>query len=401
MNIGEDKEIMLNRRQLLATAVALPSLAWATPLDGSTQTPIANVPADPTLWDYLSLSPASVYSLEQPIAALAGNVQLQVETIGLPFPIDPAAEAQRQEWRRAILDARLPSVISDFTLVDDAAELLGFEVSQIATGAEVGESDDALTFLRGPFDSDRVRAAQRANGYRELDVDGRIVMSLSEDADFNFDNPVQRVALVRLNNSTFLDDGTLVYTPTLALLEAALAPRSTVAESPFVAQAMATLDQPLIFSTLLGPSIFLPDPLAVMLANPSPEALEGALQERMEQEPAPLVLTAIAGATPGGPLPAPLTDATPVSDPSFPDSVSKFALVYATSDDAARAASLIETQLATGSSLASRQPWTEVFRSWTIEPNDAHSSLLLTLEWQERNQTYSLIVTRDLGFITG
>lgn len=392
---------MIRRRTLLATAVALPSLAWATPRDGRTQTPIADAPADPTLWDYLSLSPASVYSLEQPIAALAGNAELQMATIGLPFPIDPTDDAQRKEWARATLNVGTPSVLSTFALVDDAADLLGFDVSDIASSAEVGASEDVLTFVRGPFDPDRVFAAQRANGYRELEIDGRTVMTLGEDAEIDLDNPIQRVAVVRLNNSTFLNDGTLVYTPSLALLQSTLAPQATVAESPFVAQAMATLDQPLIVSAVLGPSMFLPDPLAVMLANPSPEALEEALEERMEQEPAPLVLTAIAGATPGGPLPAPLIDATTVADPAMPVSVTKFALVYATPDDAARAASFIDTQLAAGRSLLSGQPWTEVFRAWSIEPKDAHSSLLLTLEWRERAQTYSLIVTRDLSFITG
>ncbi|MCO5221506.1 MAG: hypothetical protein M9947_07955 [Thermomicrobiales bacterium] len=393
---------MITRRRLLAAALALPAFGMAAPTPLHAQTPASTPPADPTLWDYLTLGPAAAYSLEQPIAVLAGNVQLQMETLGLSFPIDPTDDAQRQAWSRATYYVAIPSGISSFIALDNGPALLGFDVSQVASGAEIGESIDTLSFVRGSFDPAQVRAAQLANGYQELELDGRPVFSLSETAAVDLSNPIQQIALARLNNSTMLDDGTLVYAPTLTLLEAVLTSESTIAGMPFVAQAMATLDHPLILSTLLGPGAFLPDIAAQILANPSLDAIAATVESEMEQEQAPIVLSAIAGSTAGGPLVAPSGDATPGSDPAPPLSVSKFALVYATPEEAARAATSIESNLETGSSLRTGEPWTALFASWSVAPSDTHPSVLLTLEWRDRAaRTFDLVYSRDLGFITG
>ena len=97
-------------------------------------------------------------------------------------------------------------------------------------------------------------------------------------------------------------------------------------------------------------------------------------------------------------------DATPdpLTLPAQPKSVSKFALAYATPDDAETAARQIEERLASGSSVVKKAPWTELFSTWTAVPNAEQSSVLLTLEWRDRPaRTVDLVFSRDLGFITG
>ena len=60
---------------------------------------------------------------------------------------------------------------------------------------------------------------------------GRPVYSLFEDASQDLTNPVSAMALARMNNSTFLDDGTLVYASTLELIEQVLTPAIHAARS--------------------------------------------------------------------------------------------------------------------------------------------------------------------------
>ena len=157
---------------------------------------------------------------------------------------------------------------------------------------------------------------------------------------------------------------------------------------------------------LLGPGSFLPGIPAELFVTQSQDDIAEAILAMRAQEPAPIVLAAIAGATAGGPvaiedLPV---DATPepLTLAAQPKSVSKFALDYATPDEAATAARQIEERLTTGSSVVDQQPWTEFFSIWTATPNAEQSSVLLTFEWRDRPaRTIDLIFNRDLGFITG
>ncbi|MCA9858762.1 MAG: hypothetical protein KC438_03530, partial [Thermomicrobiales bacterium] len=116
----------------------------------------------------------------------------------------------------------------------------------------------------------------------------------------------------------------------------------------------------------------------------------------------PLVQAAIIGSTAGGPLETFAGGATPVPAPNGVISRSKFTLVYPTAEEAVLAAGQIQHRLATGSSTSYEQPWSELFATWTVQPNEANTSVLVTIEWQNvPSKGLTLLYRRDLGFITG
>jgi hypothetical protein len=391
---------MHSRRRFLSAALGLSAVALATPSFARAQTPPSGASVDPTLFDYLSISPSSVANLTQAMPLLAGNQQLQAETLDIALPFDMNDDDQMHEWIVGMFNVALPSFILQNTMREDFVSVTGFDITQVTSGAEIGEPPSMVTFLRGTFEPAAVQAVQLLNGYKQLDIDGRPVYSLFEDAEVDLTHPVSAMALARMNNSTFLDDGTLVYASTLELIEQVLTPGPTLAEQPGVMQALNTLETPLMSSAVLGPGNFLPGIPPELFQPSSQDEIAEAMEALRAQKPVPVVLAAIAGDTPGGPVEFKTRDA--VSLASQPDSLTTFALVYATPEDAQTAATQIEERLATGSSMASSEPWSELFSDWSAVPNPEQSSVLLTIKWNGRaGRAINLVFNRDLGFITG
>ena len=130
------------------------------------------------------------------------------------------------------------------------------------------------------------------------------------------------------------------------------------------------------------------------------EAMEALREQAASQGQAPIVISAITGDSPGGPIEFKTRDA--VSIASQPDSITKFALAYATPEDAQTAAIQIEERLATGASVATEEPWSELFSEWSVAPNLEQRSVLLSIKWNGRaGRAIDLVFRRDLGFITG
>ncbi len=397
---------MLSRRRFLSAALALPALALVPPALTRAQSSTPATPVDPDLWHYLSLSPLSVANPTQAMPVIAGNQRLQADTLDFALPFDMNDDEQMHEWIQGTFNVTLPSSIMRNVFRPEWDELTGFDITQITTGAEIGEPPSMVTFLRGSFDPTFVQAAQLLGGYKPLEIDGRVVMSLNETDDVDLTNALQAMVLARMNNSTILDDGTLVYASTLELIEQVLAPEATLSTLPEIARAMATLDAPLISSALLGPGNFMPGIPVEIFEPQSQDQIAAAILAMRDQDPAPIVLAAIAGSTAGGPitLDEVAIDATPdlLDLVSQPTSESKFALAYATPDEAQIAAGQIMERLATGSSVVNQQPWSELFTTWSAVPNPEQSSVLLTIRWSDRPaNTLALIYNRDLGFITG
>lgn len=397
---------MLSRRRFLSAALALPSLALVPPTLARAQSSSPAAPIDPDLWHYLTLSPLSVANPMQAMPVIAGNQRLQADTLDFALPFDMNDDEQRHEWIQGTFNVTLPASILQNVFRPEWSSLTGFDITQVETGAEIGEPPDMVTFLRGSFDPTFIQAAQLVGGYQPLEIGGHVVMSLHETAEIDLTNTLQAMVLARMNNSTVLDDGTLVYASTLELIEQVLAPETTLSTLPEVERAMATLDAPLISSTLLGPGSFLPGIPAEIFQPQSQDEIAAAILAMREQDAPPIVLGAIAGSTAGGPitLERVADDATP--DPfgllSQPKSETKFALVYATPDEAQIAAGQIVRRLATGSSMVNDRPWSELFTTWSAVPNPQQSSVLVTIEWSDRPaNTMALIFNRDLGFITG
>lgn len=391
---------MLSRRSLLVSALAAPSLVAMPGRVFAAQSPVAGASVDPELASYLALAPSSVVTLDQASPLIYGNAKLQADTLGFALPFDMADEAARSAWVNGTFTVATPSTFRQYGFMDDFSQLTGFEIGQVFSGVELGEPPDVITMIRGALDIEAIRAAQLAAGYQEIDIAGHAVYSLAEDYSLSPDNPIQRWALSRLNNSAVLDDGTVVYTPAQELMRAVLEPEATLDAQPLVQLAMSTLDAPLITGMLLGPGAFVPGVPLELLQPQSEDEIADFILEMREQTPAPVVLTGIVGSTAGGPLPSPGEEITPVA-PGEPTSVTKMALVYLTPDEATTAAGQIEDRLANGDSVVQQRPWTDVFTSWSAVPGPDPGTLLVTLEWVGVPRSLELIFNRDIGFITG
>src|SRR5215207_7959782 len=243
---------MLSRRQFLSGTLGLSGVALTGPSFANAQTPPSGTSVDPTLFHYLSLSPSSIANLTQAMPLMAGNQQIQAETLDIALPFDFTNDDQTHEWIVGMFNVTLPSFMMTNVFRDDFLLNTGFDITQIESGAEAGEPPNMVTFLRGTFDPVAVQAVQLLNGYKQLEIAGRPVYSLFEDNEIDLTNPISAMAMARMNNSTILDDGTLVYASTLELIEQVLTPGSTLAEQPGVMQALNTLDTPLISSAMLG-----------------------------------------------------------------------------------------------------------------------------------------------------
>ncbi len=391
---------MSSRRQFLSAALGLSAVVAGAPSLVRAQTPANGASVDPVLFDYLSLSPSSIANITQAIPFVAGNQALQAETLDIDLPFDLTNDDQLHEWIVGMFDVALPSFILTNSMREDFVPVTGFDITQVTSGAEVGEPPNMVTFLRGTFDPMVIQAVQMINGYKRLEIYGRPVYSLFEDAQVDLTNPVSVLALARLNNSTFLDDGTLVYASTLELIEQVLTPQTTLLDQPGIQQALNTLDTPLITSVVLGPGNFLPGIPPEILLTDSQDDIATAMEALRTQEPSPIVLAAIAGDSPGGPIEFKTRDTSSIA--SQPQSLSKFALSYATPQDAQTAAAQIEDRLATGNSAMTQQPWSSIFSDWSAVPNLEQNSVLLTLTWDgQPGRSVKLIFARDLGFITG
>ena len=391
---------MLSRRQFLSATLGLSAVALTGPSFARAQTPPSGASIDPALFEYLSLTPTSVANLTQAMPLLAGNQHIQAETLDIALPFDMNNADQMHEWIVGMFNVTLPSFMMTNVFRDDFLLNTGFDITQIETGAEAGEPPNMATFLRGTFDPVAVQAVQLLNGYKQLEVAGRSVYSLFEDNEIDLTNPISAMALARMNNSTILDDGTLVYASTLGLIEQVLTPGPTLIEQPGVMQALNTLDTPLISSAVLGPGNFLPGIPAELFQPSSQDEIAQAMEALRAQQPAPIVLAAIAGDSPGGPIEFDTRDGASLA--SQPDSLTKIALVYATPEDAQAAATQIEERLATGFSVRNEAPWSELFADWSAVPKPEQSSVLLSIKWEGRaGRAVNLVLNRDLGFITG
>ena len=390
---------MLSRRALLGSALGVSILSAGKIESLGAQTPERERSIDPVLSDYLSLSPLSVASLDLALPLTYGNAQLQMETLGFALPFDQADEEAVKNWVSGSYSVMLPSPIRNNALRDEFEELTGFQIGQVFSGAEVGVPPDMATLLRGELQSELIQAVQRTNGYREIDLDGHLVMSLAEDASVDLQNPVQRMALARLNNSTFLDDGTLVYTATLDLMRAMLNPQATLDQQPFVQDALMALDEPLIGGVVAGPGALVPGIPGELLQPGTQAEIADFIEAMHAREQAPVVLTAIAGVTAGLPLLG--SEDVAVLPPGTPKSVGKFALVYASAAEAALAAEQIDERLATGTSQVIEEPWSALLADWSAVATPDRNTVLVTMTWNERPRVLDLIYARDIAFITG
>lgn len=398
---------MLSRRALLHSGFALTALAGSSASPGRLYAQSTPGSIDQELWSYLSIIPAQLTLLDQGFPFEYGNIELRAETLGIPWPVEFSEDLNPVLWTLAISET-LPSDIniSEYEMMDDSfAELTGFVGTQIASAAHIGGSLDGSLFLRGSFDIALIQAAQVAHGYEPIDVNGNTVFSLngigSIDPSGGTVDP-SSLFFSGWNYSTVLDDGTLVYAAFLEDIELMLAPSVTMATVPDVQRAVGALDRPLASAELYGAGYFV-NSLSQDLREPDTnEEIAEAILALRNQEPMPAVQAGIVGVTPGGPVQFKDDEMTESELAAQPTSYSQLALVYASGDEAEQAAPLIDKRLSTTASLAWQRPYTEIFSSWSVEPDAANGTVLVTLTpIAPPSFILTLAFARDLGFVTG
>lgn len=384
---------MATRRRFLAAMAGLATLASAGLRPAGAQSPVSIADTGSPLRDYLGLIPTSVANLEQGVPFLMGDAWLQAETLGISLPLNTDDEAQVHAWQLATTNVPIPEILRRTDLIySGMPRVTGYELSQVYSGVETGDPANMVTLVRGELDPDAIIPVLERNGYQRIEREGHIVYSVAAGPT-QVTVPAIESLPGRLFNATFLDDGTLVYAPKLDLIDAVLAPDATLLDLPAIAQAVDTLDEPLIAAALAGPGALLPDTLFDL--TPANDVSAWPVGS-------PVPLAAIVGSTAGGPIQSFATGATPIPAPNGALSRSKIALVYPTGEDVTTAASQIEDRLATERSLSYEQAWSDLFATWSVEPNQDQASVLVTIEWRDvPSKALTLLYRRDLGVITG
>jgi hypothetical protein len=405
----------LTRRALLAGAGASALAVRGTSAQEGTPERPQPVPPQPSpaagtgtnanFVEMLALAPDVMAQPEPPMQiAQFGDVAAQLAALGREQPtsgIDPAFEG----WIAATQAVPMPRPLAQYAMVPEFEEFLGFTFFQIDQGLQVGEPPELMTFLRGRFDEDAMRAAWMNAGYQTLDEGGVEVFSLAEGPEFDPDNPLQRMFLANVNNATILPDGTVAFAPTLELMRGILAvvagEAPSLADNDQVAALLSTVDLP-----LAGAMIFDGESLAagaVFDPRMTPEQIEQVQQDLDESGEMPPVQLALFGVTPGGPIPPPPDEPDATPEAMDVPAIYVIRLLMASAASAETAAETIPNRIATLNSLVRNQPYSEMFTVRRSEALDNPPAVVLDLDFVVGEMIpaawYQVISQRDLLFL--
>ncbi len=239
-------------------------------------------------------------------------------------------------------------------------EIFGFQPARIDQALQLGMPPEQLTLLRGRFLEQELTRTWTANGYEPIERATGTIWSYSEELEIDLATDVGRFGMGMMNNVTILADGTVVFAPTLALAEMALAVAAD--EEP----SLLTRDDIAAVGRSLPPGLVSAVGLSAEALSVEDDALTPAEREllaarRAEQEaavgPMPSVNLGLAGIT-AGVYPPPMNgEGSPLpiaEDAPAPTIVVR--LVTASAEEAAQAASVVEYRWEEWPSLSTGQP---------------------------------------------
>lgn len=388
---------MPTRRRFLAAAAGLAALRCTSPWAARAQSPVSVADTGSTLRDYLGLISTSIANLEQEVPVVFGDLQLQASTLGVPLPVGVDDDEHYYAWQLAEAYVPIPEILRRAnSIYFGLGRITGFELPQIYSGVEAGSPDNPVTLVRGDLDPNVIVPVLETNGYRRIERAGHTVFSIDRNSTSPAVPAIESLP-AQLLNATFLDNGALVYAPSLELIDAVLAPESTLIDLPAVTQAVDALDEPLIGAALVGPGGLLAAPQSDLTPAGDPAAVAANWPAG-----SPMPLAAIVGSTAGGPTETFEDGATPIPAPGGARSRSKIALAFRTYQEAVTAATQIGDRLATDHSFSNEQRWSDLFATWSAEPDQDQPTVLVTIEWRDQSsKALTLLTQRDLGFITG
>jgi hypothetical protein len=392
-----------NRWRVAAPLAAASALALRRlPAIAQEATPPAGL-AEPFA-SMLGLIPASA-------TGSAANVQLatfadlaaQLDALGIAAPAVLDDSPAVDEWLAAVSPLAIADPFANFARVL-GRDFIGYDLAHVDQTIQAGDPPDVITLLRGRFDHDAVAAAWTKNGYKLLKVDGVRVASLSEDESIDFNNPINKIVLARMNNAAFLSDGTLAYTARLDRLQAVIAAASVrapaLAARADVVSLISGIDRTLSSAMLLSGVA-----LSATAQNPpdlgSPQSLENAFASVVAASGTmPPIQTGLFGQTPGGPLRIPVkVEGTPVAVPS---GEIVFELLLAEPGSAEQAKEVVEQRLPAYRSTRTRAPLSDYFASWKVRAIEDRNVLEIDFTPNDDRPIdiwVQMIANRDLGFL--
>lgn len=376
----------------------------AVPASARAQEATPTAAASGSLAAMLRLVPDVVSGAAQPPVQIASYADLAAQTAATGVPLPTSKDDPNfAPWAFALSPLMVPDPLFTNAMVADWHTLLGIDLWQIDQALQVGEPPSTLTFLRGRFDATAIRAAWASQGYKMLQVDGIAVASLHEDASFDLSTDLGRLAFTHFNNAAILPDGTLAYAPTLDAMRAIIAvvhgSASSLADRVDVAALVRAITKPLASALLMAGTALQVDVAGALLAaTPDVGAMKTQVAEVARMPP---ILMALLGVTAGGPLAQPPGG---VATPRAGIPPARFEIAVLLPDHAAAetAAKVATERLATGASLATRQPLTHYFASWNARalPNSPVAVLELEFAMEVQPRIWAqMIYQRDLVFL--
>lgn len=381
----------LTRRQLLhATGTALALGGFAQPAGAQTPDSVS-AGENALLLEFASCIPQSLVaenaSAGQELLVFA-DYAYRLQSVG----IDLASIADPDEAFRAFARSTLPLPAADImvatTRTQDPFRIFGWTLGQVEQCSYVMSSEGTLTVLRGAFNRAAIEAAWIAQGYQSLDVDGIAVASISAERTLDLSSEIGQLTLGNAGNAAFLDDGYLLYAPSLAALTAMIHAHTGTVDSlaihPLVQSVVSSVPDRLSGAIILPPGAFIAAP-PVLLGDPDTELVL--------PEPGPIPLMGLVGFVSGSAVP----DADIPSGSTFVSSRH-----FLTTDEAELAARRTLLTLESQYSMVSERQWSDIFAGWSISLDQDETNVLTAIDLIANEGIWSQIIyQRDASFLYG
>lgn len=361
-------------------------------------------PQDPFV-SLLSLVPQTVEGLVNPtdFPVRYSNFSAQLSTVGIE-PLDTIDDERIRDWQDEVNRTLLPPYDA-YTHLPFWREDYGFDLLQADQTVEAGVAPYQLSLFRGRFDDQAVIEALEDVGYQPVSEDDPTIWSVRDDHAFDMNAPTA-YKLANMNFGTILDDGTLVFASSLAIIQSVVdvaqgtAPALT--ERPEISSIVSSAPDDLVSAMIVnGEELAGGDPLEEFVSGtPDLDGIATRVAEDMESRmELPPVRHLLLGVTAG--WSAGSGSDTPEQADGVP-ATRNVAVAHMLSDaDAQAAVPVIDERLATGEPL-SAPPFREIYPEWTVEAIAGTPVVRIDLIPAEATPPlaiYQLMVSRSLTFL--
>jgi hypothetical protein len=368
----------------------------ATPVDGGVNAPLLSMLRS------IPLSLVEENYTDGAELATFGDIALRLESVGVEIPDPATGDDALREAFRATMPIPVSNLMQATARAEDSLALFGWTFADVQQLLYTMTSEHGLLHvLQGSFDQARLESAWSANGYQTIEVEGQTVASLAAEPEIDMQSELGRLALAHVNNAALLEDGTLVYSPSLdaltLMLQAHAGAVPSLGTDELVNTVVGAMTSPLSAASLLpGPALVaLGDPL--MILGQSADLDDFNLEDL--PEPGPLPLMGLVGFVSGSSVP----DTDVLEDEAEPKpsgSMMVASRLYTSPEDATLAAKRSLLTLETGISFATAEPFTERFAGWRVDVDEANETVLLEVDLYANEGIWlQVIYQRDALFL--